>query len=108
MYDINELSKMSQDDLIAIAQKLNVNKAKSFSKEELVYEILDEQAKQGSMSNEPLLKRPLVQKQKQRVKPAPKAVTEKETVKSEKAPESEEKPAVQLPKNETVKQISKV
>ncbi|MDD3033395.1 MAG: transcription termination factor Rho [Bacteroidales bacterium] len=63
MYDIKELSKMGQDDLIAIAQKLNISKAKNFSPEELVYEILDEQAKQGSLSNEPI-KRPLVQKQK--------------------------------------------
>ena len=63
MYDIKELSKMSQDDLIAIAQKLNISKAKSFSTEELVYEILDEQAKQGSITNEPI-KRPLVQRQK--------------------------------------------
>lgn len=63
MYDIKELSKMGQDDLIAIAQKLNISKAKSFSTEELVYEILDEQARQGSLSNEPI-KRPLVQRQK--------------------------------------------
>ncbi len=69
MYDIKELSKMSQDDLIAIAQKLNIGKAKNFSKEELVYEILDEQARQGSISNEPLQKRSLVQKRpKQRIK----------------------------------------
>lgn len=63
MYDIKELSKMGQDDLIAIAQKLNISKAKNFSLEELVYEILDEQARQGSLSNEPI-KRPLVQRQK--------------------------------------------
>lgn len=63
MYDIKELSKMGQDDLIAIAQKLNISKAKNFSPEELVYEILDEQARQGSLSNEPI-KRPLVQRQK--------------------------------------------
>ncbi|MEA5005326.1 MAG: transcription termination factor Rho [Rikenellaceae bacterium] len=63
MYDIKELSKMSQDDLIAIAQKLNISKAKNFSTDELVYEILDEQARQGSLSNEPI-KRPLVQRQK--------------------------------------------
>ena len=63
MYDIKELSKMGQDDLIAIAQKLNISKAKNFSPEELVYEIFDEQARQGSLSNEPI-KRPLVQRQK--------------------------------------------
>ncbi|MBP9019107.1 MAG: Rho termination factor N-terminal domain-containing protein, partial [Bacteroidales bacterium] len=73
MYDIKELSKMSQEDLLAIAQKLNISKAKNFSTEELIYEILDEQAKQGSLKNEPI-KKPLVQRQKKQRINKPKEV----------------------------------
>ena len=47
MYDIIELSNKSLEDLYAIAETLNIPKAKSFSKEDLVYKILDEQAIQG-------------------------------------------------------------
>lgn len=57
MYDIIELSKKSQDDLIAIATELNISKPKNFSKEELVYKILDEQAIQGINSPRPMRKR---------------------------------------------------
>ena len=45
MYDILELSKKNQEELVAIANELKIAKVKSFSKEDLVYEILDEQAK---------------------------------------------------------------
>ena len=47
MYDIIELSNKSLDELYAIAEALNVAKVKSFSKEDLIYKILDEQAIQG-------------------------------------------------------------
>ena len=47
MYDKIELSKKSQEDLIAIAKGLNVKKPESISKEDLVYVILDEQAVQS-------------------------------------------------------------
>ena len=62
MYDILELSKKSHEDLLAIAKELNISKAKNFSKEELVYEILDEQAKIGSKSSEPIHKKSMVKK----------------------------------------------
>lgn len=62
MYDILELSKKSQEDLLAIAKDLKIGKAKSFTKEELIYEILDEQANIGSKSTEPISKRPLVRR----------------------------------------------
>ena len=62
MYDILELSKKSHEDLIAIAKELNISKAKNFSKEELVYEILDEQAKIDSKSSEPIRKKTLVKR----------------------------------------------
>lgn len=47
MYDIIELSGKSLEELYAIAATLNISKVKSFSKEDLVYKILDEQAIQG-------------------------------------------------------------
>jgi len=47
MYDIIELSKKSQEDLIAIAKQLSVKKPESIKKEDLVYVILDEQAIQS-------------------------------------------------------------
>ncbi|NCC45724.1 MAG: transcription termination factor Rho [Bacteroidia bacterium] len=63
MYDILELSKKSQEELVAIANDLNIAKAKSFSKEDLVYEILDEQAKVGSKSSEGPIRRPVVKRE---------------------------------------------
>ena len=47
MYDIIELSNKSLEELYAIAETLSIPKVKSFSKEDLVYKILDEQAIQG-------------------------------------------------------------
>jgi transcription termination factor Rho len=63
MYDILGLSSKSQDDLIAIANELKISKAKNMSREDLIYEILDEQAKIGSSSNEPLPRRPVVRRE---------------------------------------------
>ena len=47
MFDIIELSKKSQEDLIAIAKELSVKKPESIKKEDLIYVILDEQAIQS-------------------------------------------------------------
>lgn len=47
MYDIIELSNKSLEELFVIAEKLNISKVKQYSKEDLVYKILDEQAIQG-------------------------------------------------------------
>ena len=69
MYDILELSKKSHEDLIAIAKELNISKAKNFSKEELVYEILDEQAKIDSKSTEPIRKKSMIRKEVKRQSP---------------------------------------
>ena len=55
MYDIMELSNKSLEELYAIAENLNVKRVKSFSKDELVYRILDEQAIQGA--NTPIQKK---------------------------------------------------
>ena len=66
MYDIQELSKKNQEELVAIADNLKIAKAKGFSREDLIYEILDEQAKVGSLSSEPPIRRPVI---KREVKP---------------------------------------
>ncbi len=55
MYDIMELSNKSLEELYVIAENLNVKRVKSYSKDELVYKILDEQAIQGV--NKPIQKR---------------------------------------------------
>ncbi len=47
MYDIIELNGKSLEELYSIAATLNISKIKSYSKEDLVYKILDEQAIQG-------------------------------------------------------------
>lgn len=47
MYDIIELSNKSSEELFAIAEKLNISKIKSYSQQDLIYKILDEQAIQG-------------------------------------------------------------
>lgn len=48
MYDIIELNQKSLEDLIEIAKGLNIKKADSMPKEDLIYRILDEQAIQGN------------------------------------------------------------
>ena len=44
MYDIIELKSKSFEELLAIAEKLDISKPKSYSQDDLVYKILDEQA----------------------------------------------------------------
>ena len=48
MYDIIELKSKSFDELLAIAEKLEISKPKSYSQDDLVYKILDEQAIKAS------------------------------------------------------------
>lgn len=55
MYDIMELSNKSLEELYVIAENLKIKRVKSYSKDELVYKILDEQAIQGV--NTPIQKR---------------------------------------------------
>lgn len=62
MYDIIELSNKSLEELFAIAEKLNIQKIKSYSKDDLVYKILDEQAIQG-------VDKPINRKQRARIAP---------------------------------------
>ena len=62
-----ELSNKSLEELYAIAENLNVKRVKSYSKDELVYKILDEQAIQG-------VNKPIQKKQRNRIV-SPKAAT---------------------------------
>ena len=88
MYDIMELSNKSLEELYVIAENLNVKKVKSYSKDELVYKILDEQAIQG-------VNKPIQKKQRNRIvspkaavkvdQPAKFEQQEKETVKVKEA-----------------------
>lgn len=60
MYDIIQLNAKSPQDLYAIAKDLSIKKAESFSKEDLIYKILDEQAIQSKENPRP--KRARIQK----------------------------------------------
>ena len=80
MYDITELSKKSQEDLIAIAEQLNIAKTKNFSKEDLIYKILDEQAIQGIGSPRQMRKR-IVKSNPAPVKASPEVHKEPEVLK---------------------------
>ena len=73
MYDIMELSNKSLEELYAIAENLNVKRVKSYSKDELVYKILDEQAIQG-------VNTPIRKKQRNRIV-SPKSVKVESPVK---------------------------
>lgn len=48
MYDIIELKAKTYEELLAIAEKLNIHKPKNIAQDELVYKILDEQAIQAA------------------------------------------------------------
>lgn len=79
MYDIQELSKKNQEELVAIADNLKIAKAKSFSREDLIYEILDEQAKVGSLSTDTSIRRPVIKREVKRPRQSnTKELTDKE------------------------------
>ncbi|MCQ2117055.1 MAG: transcription termination factor Rho [Bacteroidales bacterium] len=48
MYDIMQLSQMSQEELLDIAAQMQLTKVKSLSHQDLVYRVLDEQAIRGA------------------------------------------------------------
>ncbi len=50
MYNITDLTDMSTDELIAIAEGMGINKPDPSRKEELIYKILDQQAINGAAS----------------------------------------------------------
>lgn len=76
MYDKEELSSKSQEDLVAIAKELKLKVGKSAKKEDLIYEILDEQA----IQSHEMIKKPR-RKAVQKAEEAPAAPAEKANVK---------------------------
>ena len=50
MYNISELDKMTDEDLVKVAGELGIKKPESVGKQELIYQILDEQAIAGAAS----------------------------------------------------------
>ena len=56
MYNISELNAKSLDDLHSIAKGMGITKISSYSKEELVYKILDDQAENAAISPKPKAK----------------------------------------------------
>ena len=75
MYDIIELKSKSFEELLAIAEKLEIAKPKSFSQDDLVYKILDEQAIKAAEQPEEKPKR----KPRQKVKSQQASPENKET-----------------------------
>ena len=56
MYNISELNAKSLDDLHSIAKGMGITKISSYSKEALVYKILDDQAENAAISPKPKAK----------------------------------------------------
>ena len=100
MYDIMELSNKSLEELYVIAENLNVKRVKSYSKDELVYKILDEQAIQG-------VNKPIQKKQRNRIVSPKAAVKADQPVKFEKQEkETEEmKEVAQVKETAQVKEV---
>ena len=99
MYDIMELSNKSLEELYTIAENLNVKKVKSYSKDELVYKILDEQAIQGI--NKP------IKRQRNRIV-SPKAAVKMEAVETAEVTVQESVKSEKKEENAVVEKVEKV
>jgi len=93
MYDIMELSNKSLEELYVIAENLNVKKVKSFTKDELVYKILDEQAIQG-------VNKPIQKKHRNRIV-SPKGIKAEKIANAEPVVLQEEKEVKEVKQEET-------
>ena len=90
MYDIMQLSQMSQEELLDIAAQMQLTKVKSLSHQDLVYRILDEQAIRGA--SVPIRKeRPAREKRNNRSRKIGNAVVENKVENAEQpVPQSKE------------------
>ncbi len=70
MYDISVLNDMALPELVAVAKGLNVKKAESLDKQNLVYRILDRQAEDISIKKEKKAKKEPVEKKIDNTPPA--------------------------------------
>ncbi|GAB1474179.1 hypothetical protein MASR2M69_16200 [Bacteroidota bacterium] len=105
MYDILGLSSKSQEELIAIANGLKINKAKNMSREDLIYEILDEQAKVASNSPEQEGRRPAVRRERKPNQPG-KGAPEAKVDNQQKPQNNQKQPQnIQKPSQNNQKQV---
>jgi len=88
MYNITDLTDMSTDELIAIAEGMGIKKPDPSRKEELIYQILDQQAINGAASAAQT-----TEKKPKRQKKASKTEKQTETEAQTNAEPTEEQPA---------------
>ena len=103
MYTINDLKAMSESDLKSLAQSMGIKKVDSIDKEDLVFQVLDEQAIIDAANNPDKPKRKRTRAQKDSTSKKANKETEKETasepVEDKKAePKQELKPVEDEPK----------
>ncbi len=100
MYNLLELNSKSIEELYAIAEELKIEKVKSYSQQDLVYKILDEQAIQGIGRTKPERPKRERIKVKKVTQEEPQQISQQEVVQPQ-AKENEEKPKpVRKPRNQ--------
>jgi transcription termination factor Rho len=99
-YNILQLKEMEQDALFSIAKELGLKKVEKLSKDEIVYQILDQQAIVGAQ--QAAVEKAPPKRTARKTKPAPKKESEKES-KAEVKEKGEEK---KQPVSETVNTVS--
>lgn len=105
MYNKSQLEERSLDELRAIAKALNISKLSRLSAQEIIYKILDCQAKEEAKPSEQENVAVAVKKPRTRLKPKP--IAESNTKKTETA-ESSEEAAAPKPQKKTVKPKMKI
>lgn len=105
MYNKSQLEERSLDELRAIAKALNISKLSRLSAQEIIYKILDCQAKEEAKPSEQENVAVAVKKPRTRLKPKP--IAESNTKKTETA-ESSEEVAAPKPQKKAVKPKMKI
>lgn len=105
MYNKSQLEERSLDELRAIAKALNISKLSRLSAQEIIYKILDCQAKEEAKPSEQENVAVAVKKPRTRLKPKP--IAESNTKKTETA-ESSEEAAAPKPQKKAVKPKMKI
>lgn len=105
MYNKSQLEERSLDELRAIAKALNISKLSRLSAQEIIYKILDCQAKEEAKPSEQENVAVAVKKPRTRLKPKP--IAESNTKKTETA-ESSEEAAAPKPKMKAAKPKMKI
>lgn len=105
MYNKSQLEERSLDELRAIAKALNISKLSRLSAQEIIYKILDCQAKEEAKPSEQENVAVVVKKPRTRLKPKP--IAESNTKKTETA-ESSEEAAAPKPQKKAAKPKMKI